>query len=104
MKTFVFVVAILLSATAVSGNSADERSAIITARADERLTKEEISYIVNRVQEIRDMNFNDLSASQKSEIRKELKEMKKMMQVGGGVYIGGTVLVIIIVLLLLLLV
>lgn len=104
MKTIVFVVAILLSATAVSGNNADERSAIVTTRVNERLTEEEISLIVNRVQEIRNMNFNDLSASQKSEIRKELREMKKMMQVGGGVYIGGTVLVIIIVLLLLLLV
>jgi len=71
--------------------------------ATTELTKDEVSSLTSRVEEIRDMDKSNLSASEKSELKSELKEIKETMKSEPYIYIGGsTVLILIIVLIILL--
>jgi hypothetical protein len=59
--------------------------------------------IEKRVEEIKALDFSDLSNEEKNEVRMELKEMKKEARVmGGGIYISVGALIIILLLLILL--
>ena len=74
-----------------------------TPAANTKLTEEEISTYRARVEEIRDMDKSELTASEKKELKTELKDIKKTMHKDGTViYIGGSTLLIIIILLLIL--
>jgi protein-disulfide isomerase len=74
-----------------------------TTETTTKLSEEEISNYRARVEEIRDMDKSDLSASEKKELKTELKEIKATMHKDGTfIYIGGSTIVIIIILLLIL--
>lgn len=71
--------------------------------ATTKLTEEEISTYRARVEEIREMDKSELSASEKKELKTELKDIKKTMHKDGTyIYVGGSTLLIIIILLLIL--
>lgn len=74
-----------------------------TPNTENRLTEDEINRITSRVEEIKAMDKSELTASEKKELRKELKGMKEMVKADGGyLYIGaGTILVIILLVILL---
>lgn len=66
--------------------------------------KAELNRITSRVEEIRAMDKSNLSRTEKKELRKELKEMKKKANaIGGGVYLSVGAIIIIILLLILIL-
>jgi len=61
-------------------------------------------YLLNRLQEIKDMTKHDLSRAEKKDLRKEVKEIKKELKAtGNGIYLSVGAIVIIILLLILLL-
>lgn len=66
------------------------------------LTKEEVSTLTSRVEEIRDMDKSDLSAAEKSDLKNELKDIKETMKSDPYIYIGGSTLIILIILLIVL--
>lgn len=71
---------------------------------ENKLTEEEITRLTKRVEEIRDIDKSELTAKEKRELKKELREMKETVKKDGGyVYIGaGTLLVILLIVILLL--
>jgi len=72
------------------------------AAIENTLTKEEASTLTTRVEEIRDMDKSELSASEKSELKNELKEIKATMKNQPYIYIGGGTLILILILLIIL--
>lgn len=110
MKRVIFIVIALVftfSTTMVFASNSDlisetEKKAV-TVKTETKLTDAEIERITKRVEEIREMDKSDLTASEKNELKSELKEMKKEVKKGGGtIYIGGATLLLIIILLILL--
>lgn len=72
------------------------------AKTENKLSEEEINRLMNRVEEIRDMDKSSLTTVEKSELRTELKTIKKNLKENGGyVYIGVGTLIIIILLIIL---
>lgn len=62
-----------------------------------------IDAMVTRLNEIKDMDKSNLSASEKKELRKEVRAIKDSVKSSGGVYISVGAIIIIILLLILLL-
>jgi hypothetical protein len=108
MKRIIFfllaLVFVLSSTTAFAGkNDKTIESDKLAVKTENKLSDAEIDRITNRVEEIRKMDKSDLTGAEKSELKSELKEMKKDVKKSGGtVYIGGATLVLIIILVLLL--
>ena len=76
---------------------------IAPSKTEKNLSEEEVNRLINRVEEIRNMDKSNLTSIEKRELRKELKEIKKNVRENGGyVYIGAGSLIIIILLLILL--
>ncbi len=75
---------------------------IAPAKTEKNLSEEEVNHLINRVEEIRDMDKSNLTSIEKRELRKELKAIKKNVRENGGyVYIGAGSLIIIILLIIL---
>ena len=70
---------------------------------DASLTKEEVSVLTSRVEEIRDMDKSNLSASEKSDLKNELKDIKSTMKSDPYIYIGGSTLIVLIIVLIIIL-
>lgn len=84
---------------ATSSTNATETS----TEATSKLSETEISNYRARVEEIRDMDKSDMSASEKKELKSELKDIKETMHKDGTYfYVGGSTLLIIILILILL--
>ncbi len=87
----------LVCSTSIASSNAASHTAI---------TKEaRIAAIKGRVMEIRKMNYRQMSATERAEVKSELKDMKKEVRQlhPAGVYVSGTALIVIIILLILLL-
>ena len=109
MKTtffFAIVMIFTLSATmAFAGNKdpkSDAEKSAVPVTTENKLSDEEISHLTKRVEEIRDMDKSEMNAKDRKELRKELKEIKKNVKKGGGIYIGGGTLILVIILIILL--
>jgi Flp pilus assembly protein TadB len=104
MKKITFVLmlvsALMLNFSAVNANETNPR-------VSKELTTEqraELTRIMSRVDEIKAMDKSKLSKSERKDLRKELKEMKKKANaIGGGVYLSVGAIIIIILLLILIL-
>jgi len=74
-----------------------------TPETSSKLTEDEISTYRARVEEIRDMDKSEMTSSEKTELKTELKGIKATMHRDGTyIYIGGSTLLIILILLLIL--
>ena len=95
------------AATAFAVNPDPKNSTEVTAvpaKTENKLTAEESARLTKRVEEIRDMDKSALTVSEKSELRKELKESKEAVRRDGGyIYIGTGTLILIVILLIILL-
>jgi hypothetical protein len=69
---------------------------------ENKLSAEEVNRLINRVEEIRKMDKSTLTTSEKRELRKEIRDIKKNVRKDGTVlYIsGGALLVIVLILIL----
>jgi hypothetical protein len=101
--TLAFVTAIMLlimsPAQAKETSPAAPRSTALTAEESARVTA-----LINRVNEINAMDRSTMTHTEKKELRKELRSIKREVNHsnGGVVYISGGLLVLIIVLIILL--
>jgi len=106
MKTKLLFVLLLLALNAPIAIYASEKSEsgnpVAPASTENKMSAEEAARLIKRVEEIRAMDKSNLTASERRELRKELKGTKERIKRDSGViYIGGgTVLLIIIILLL----
>jgi DNA gyrase/topoisomerase IV subunit A len=103
MKKIAYLLSLMMMFTAFSPALAyakdgkDKDKVELTAEEKARLSE-----IENRVEEIKAMDFGDMSKAEKKEVKKELKELnKEAKQLARGVYISiGTIIVILLILLL----
>lgn len=110
MKKIVFYVIVLIfimSSTLAFAKKADRKPnsdlSAVPVKTENALTEVELNRLTNRVEEIRNLDKTDMSLKEKSELKKELRDIKKNVEKSGGtVYIGGAALVLIIILIILL--
>jgi protein-disulfide isomerase len=96
--SLVLVFTLAISANTVSAADNKDKKEM-TAEQQVQLQR-----IVNRVEEIKAMDKSDLTKAEKSELKSELKELKKQARAtGGGVYLSVGAIIIIILLLILIL-
>ncbi len=101
-KTIFFVLLAIFSlgaAPTFAANSAKNENVATEAT----LTTEEVNALKERVTEIREMDKSELTATEKSELKSELKEIKETVQNEPAIYIGGISLLLLIILLVILL-
>ena len=83
-------------------NSASNKAAV-TVITDDKLSATELTALTERVEAIRTMDKSNMTATEKRELRKELKGIKENVRRDGGViYIGGGTLLLIVILVILL--
>ncbi len=104
---FALLMIISMSATTAFAVNSNPKNSIenpaIPAKTETKLTDEQVTRLKNRVEEIRDMDKKDMSASEKLELRNEVKDIKQAVKKDGGyVYIGGGTLILIIILIIIL--
>lgn len=104
---FVFVMFFTLSATVAFAGNPDKNptpeKTAVPAKTENKMSDEEIDRITKRIEEIRNMDKSDMTSEERSELKKELKEMRKdAKRAGGAIYIGGGTLLLIIILVILL--
>lgn len=104
---FALLMIISMSATTVFAGNLNPKNAIekpaIPAKTDTKLSEAQVTAMKNRVEEIRDMDKKDMSASEKLALRKEVKEIRQTVKKDGGyIYIGGGTLILIIILIIIL--
>ncbi|WP_316746345.1 hypothetical protein [Pedobacter gandavensis] len=104
MKKFIYSLALIFmlgvsANTVVAAGKPEKSKTEMTAEQQVQLKR-----ITERVEEIRSMDKSNLSKTEKKELRKELRELKKQSKaVGGGVYLSVGAIIIIILLLILIL-
>jgi hypothetical protein len=108
MKKMIFLVLVFIGSlsatTAFASNPKSPEKNAIPAKTENKLSAEELNRLTRRVEEIRDMDKSNLSATEKRELRKELKAIKESVKKQGGyVYIGAGTIILIIILVVLLL-
>ena len=101
MKLMALVMFMALSASPLF--AAISNSAATTTATENSLTTEEVATLTSRVEEIRDMDKSNLSATEKSELKSELKEIKSTIKSDPYIYIGGSTLIILIIVLIIVL-
>ena len=97
--SLVLVFTLGISTSTVSAADSKKPKTELTAEQKVQLDK-----LVNRVEEIRNMDKSNLSREEKRALRKELREMKDQARaLSGGVYLSVGAIIIIILLLILIL-
>ncbi|MCR9016985.1 hypothetical protein [Aquiflexum gelatinilyticum] len=95
LSFFVMVFAFEVEASAASNKKVKEE---LSPEQKERLSEIEV-----RVEEIKAMDFSEMSKEERKEVKNELKDMKvEAKQMGGGVYLSVGAIIIILLLLILL--
>jgi DNA gyrase/topoisomerase IV subunit A len=103
MKKFIYTLALVftLGISANTVSAADKKETKTEMTAEQKVQFEKL---VNRVEEIRNMDKSNLTRTEKKALRKELKEMKEQARVlQQGVYLSVGAIIIIILLLILIL-
>jgi hypothetical protein len=95
---FTFIPTQLISGTAPDPTDPNEKALAGT------IESAEISALISRLEDIKEMDKSSMSSSQKQELRKEVREIKSILKADrGGIYLSGGALILVIVLLILLL-
>lgn len=103
MKKFVLSILLTIAITIVPMTSmaSEKRPKPITPVPTE--IPAEIQVMLNRIEEIKDMDKSDLESSERKELRKELREIKKEIKArGGGLYISAGAIIIILLIIIIL--
>lgn len=108
-KTIFFVIVLIftMSSTFAFANKADRKSnsdnSAVPVKTENALSEAELSRLTNRVEEIRNLDKSDMTLKEKSELRKELRDIKRNVEKNGGtIYIGAAALILIILLIIVL--
>ncbi|MCX6270557.1 MAG: hypothetical protein NTU44_04925 [Bacteroidetes bacterium] len=106
MKKFIFIAILMIFTFGSSAAFADNTGpkSVAPAQTEKKLSAEEISRLTKRINEIRHMDKSKMTAAEKKELKKEVKEIRDTVKKDGVVlYLSGAAIIIIILLLLLLL-
>lgn len=102
-KTIFFALLAIFSLSAAPTFASKNSTEATPAATENKLSAEAISNYRERVEEIRDMDKSEMTVSEKSELKNELKDIKKTMSKDGAyIYIGGGSILLILILLLIL--
>lgn len=92
---FLFIILPMQSSAETAKDKTDDEKKIESA---------EVKLLLTRLDEIRNMDKSDMSSSEKKELRKEVRSIKRELKAtGGGIYLSAGALIIIVLLLILLL-
>lgn len=89
---------LVLSSSVVS---ASEKKPITVANTPTSEVPAEVRSLMNRLEEIKDMDKTNLESSEKKELRREVREIKRELR-GKGIYLSTGAIIIIVLLILLL--
>lgn len=88
------------SITEVKAVNSNPETAIVSAKPSET---EEVQAMIDRLNEIKEMDLSALSPVQKKELRKEVRTIKQEIKATSGIYLSIGALILIVLLLILLL-
>lgn len=98
---FAFTMIFMLSASTFAATGVKNPENL--TKTENKLSEEEANRLIRRVEEIRDMDKTNMAASEKRELRKELRATQKNVKRDSGVvYISAGTLILIIILVILL--
>lgn len=84
----------------------EDPSSLVTTKPDENIStteSAEAKALMFRLDEIKNMDMTKLKASEKKELRKEVKSIKRELKdISGGVYISAGALIVVLILLIVL--
>jgi hypothetical protein len=109
MKKIIFcLMAIFLSLTFIPlqsfGATTEEPSSLVVTKPPETTESAEAKALTLRLNEISAMDMSKLKSSEKKELRKEVRSIKRELKdISGGVYISAGLLILILILLIILL-
>jgi hypothetical protein len=104
-KLSFYLMIIALSLGAVPTTAFANKTTTATAKNYPKEIPIKVQTMLNRLEEIKEMDKSSLKSSEKKELRKEVREIKKNLKAigNGGVYLSVGAIIIIILLLILLL-
>lgn len=105
MKIRLFIPIVLLCVFSFTANATEKGSAQIASTNTERSGSSSViaNSLISRLHEIQAMTKKDLSAYERSTLKKEVNGIKtELKQLDGGIYISTGVLIIILIILLIL--
>lgn len=81
-----------------------ESSSLVVTKPPEPVESTEAKAMMKRLEEIKEMDMSKLKATEKKNLRKEVRETKRNLRdVNGGVYVSAGALILIVILLIILL-
>jgi glutamate mutase epsilon subunit len=99
---YVMTAIMLLSITTTPVSASHEMNKV--ALANEKIESAEVKALMSRLEEIKAMDKSNMTSTEKKELRKEVRSIKKSMsELSGGVYLSVGAIIIIVLLLILLL-
>ena len=101
--TLVLITAFMLLTIIPTQSRAEKEAAPVSTPATKPAESAEVNAVIARLNEIKAMDKSKLSAAEKKELRKEVREAKSYIKEHSTVVISVTVLLLIIILLILLL-
>jgi hypothetical protein len=102
LAALVLTLFVSINASAFTPSATPENPTKIS-KTEKLMASEEGKVILLRLEEIKAMDKSEMTAKEKRQLRKEVKELKtKAAELGGGVYISAGALIVILLLILLL--
>ncbi len=108
-KSIIYLMAVILALTILPvqtfASPKEDPSSLVTTKPVESTTTEsaEAKALLFRLDEIKNMDMTKLKASEKKDLRKEVRSIKRELKdISGGVYISAGALIVILILLILL--
>jgi len=103
-KLTLSLLTLILSLTFVPSGIKAEINKLSANQATNTTERTEAKVLLTRLEIIRDMDKSKMSASEKKNLRREVRSIKKQLKaVGGGIYLSAGAVIIIILLLIILL-
>lgn len=100
-----FFVIVVSSTSLIKAVGSNPLPSTIKPVAEAKLSQAEIDAMVNRIDQIRNMDVHNMNIKERYRLKKEVIQIKKSMAISGngGIYLSGTAIIIVILLLILLL-
>jgi hypothetical protein len=109
MKKFILcLMATVLSLTLLplqsSGAAKEEPTSLVVTKPPEPAESAEAKALVTRLDEIKAMDMSKLKSTEKKELRKEVRTIKRELKdISGGIYVSAGVLIVVLIILLVIL-
>lgn len=102
-KIFLFALIMFITLGVTPAFATESSNASSSSASEASLTNEEVAALTSRVEEIRVMDKSNLTATEKIDLKNELKDIKETVKSDPYVYIGSSTLILILIILIILL-